>query len=159
MVKPQKLCSLALFPWAMVAASRVLCVAGCGPRDAASLSGKVTFDGQPVANGSIRLLPKEGTTGHGGGAAIVNGSYEIPASVGLVAGDYSVVISATREATAEEAAKMGDGEERPEAEEGEADKGDAAPKVQLIPAKYNLKTTLTVQVSTGVNTKDFDLEK
>ena len=159
MVRPQRPGSLVFFPWAMVAALLVLCVAGCSPRDAASLSGKVTFDGEPVANGNIRLLPKEGTAGHGGGAAIVNGSYEIPASGGLVAGDYSVVISATREATAEEAAKMGDGEEKAEKEEGEADKGDAAPKVQLIPAKYNLETTLSVQVNTGVNTKDFDLEK
>jgi hypothetical protein len=132
-------------------------IVGCSGGDVSTLSGTVTFEGQPLAEGNLRLMPADGGAGHGAGAKIVNGSYDIPANGGLTPGRYSVMISATRPATAAEAAARSDGQGSadPDEEEGE---GDAPAQVQLIPAKYNVATTLTVTVEKGANTEDFDLQ-
>jgi hypothetical protein len=143
----------------MVCAALLGCLMlGCSGGDVSTLSGTVNFEGQPLAEGNLRLMPADGATGHGAGAKIVNGSYDIPASGGLTPGKYSVMISATRAATAAEAAARmdgGQGKSDPDEEEGE---GDAPPQVQLIPAKYNVATTLTVTIEKGANTEDFDLQ-
>jgi hypothetical protein len=144
---------------------QVVCVAllgclivGCSGGDVSTLSGTVTFEGQPLAEGNLRLMPADGGAGHGAGAKIVNGSYDIPSSGGLTPGRYSVMISSTRAATTEETARMGaggEGGDDPDEEEGE---GDAPPQVQLIPARYNVATTLSVTVDKGANTENFDLQ-
>jgi len=118
----------------------------------------VNFDGQPLAEGNIRLMPEAGATGHGAGAKVVNGSYDVPASAGLTPGRYSVMISATRPATPEEAARMDAGGEGGDDPDEEEDEGDAPAQVQLIPAKYNIATELSVTVEKGANTENFDLQ-
>lgn len=51
--------------------------AGCGRSiETASISGRVTFDGQPVANGTIAFLPVDGK-GPTAGAVIANGAYAV----------------------------------------------------------------------------------
>ena len=136
-------------------------VAGCSSGEVSTLKGQVTFGGEPLADGTIRLVPQAGATGQGAAGTITNGSYEIAGGAGLTPGKYQVVIAATREATPEEAAarQTGEEEENTPNAEGEVDKGDSAPKVQLIPAKYNLRSELTLDVVAGENTKDFALEK
>lgn len=174
MMKRQRLCHSFCISLSVVIALLVLCVAGCGPAGSASLSGKVTFDGQPIAEGNIRLFAEQGTASQGGASAIANGSYEIPKRAGLIAGKYSVVITATRAATEAEAKAMaaaddesGDKEEVSQKEEGgEGDEPAAktAPaqpavrKVQYIPKQYNQTTTLTAELTAGANTLDFDLK-
>lgn len=55
----------------------LLAAAGCGRSiETASISGRVTFAGQPVANGTIAFLPSDGR-GPTAGAVIVGGSYAV----------------------------------------------------------------------------------
>lgn len=134
------------------------------------MSGKVTFDGQPIEEGNIRLLPTGEGNSQGGAAAIVNGSYEIPSSTGLGPGKYTVAITATRPATPAEISAMesADDESGKKIEE-EVDEDEQAgavggtpqpstPKVQYIPKQFNQTSTLTVEVKTGENSQDFDLK-
>lgn len=139
---------------------------GCGGGAPATLSGTVKFAGEPVADGSIRLTPNEGTPGTGGTGKITDGKYSIT-SDGLKAGSHSVVIFAFRntgrmvEAAGAEPESVGveEGEEG-----GEGGEGGAAKPVmeeeqeQYIPNQYNRNTTLTVDLKPGENTHDFDLQ-
>lgn len=170
MVRPPRFRSLVFLSSVVVSLFLVVCVAGCGPAGgSASLSGKVTFDGQPIEEGNIRLLPTGEGNSQGGAAPIVNGSYEIPASTGLGPGNYTVVITATRPATPAEisAMKSADDESGKKAEE-DVDEDEQAgavggtqpstPKVQYIPKQFNQTSTLTVEVKAGENSQDFDLK-
>jgi hypothetical protein len=68
--------------------------AGCGPAGPPryGVTGEVTFQGQPLEQGSI-LFAGTGGTADRGGAPIMRGRYEIPAEQGLTAGHYLVQIS------------------------------------------------------------------
>jgi hypothetical protein len=48
---------------------------GCG-RNSATVSGSVTYEGEPVAEGMVTLLPADGK-GPSSGGAIVNGRYKV----------------------------------------------------------------------------------
>jgi len=116
---------------------------GCGGK-AASVSGKVSFNGKPVEKGGIRLDILQGTTSVAAAAPIANGEYKIPASAGLVAGEYRVMISASHDT----------GKTRLDRESGQQ-----VPIInQLIPEKYNTASELKVKLESGENTKDFDLK-
>jgi hypothetical protein len=52
-----------------------LLLAGCGP-SLASVSGEVTYEGQPVTNGSITFAPADGK-GQVTGATIANGRFTV----------------------------------------------------------------------------------
>ena len=51
----------------------VLCSTGC--RESNSLTGKVTYNGEPVEKGSVRFASADGS-GPGFGAQVVNGQYK-----------------------------------------------------------------------------------
>lgn len=115
----------------------VLTLAGCGSGGLAeySVTGTVTFDGQPVEKGEIRLMPTEaGGTPYAG--AIENGKFECK----VTEGQKRVEISATREAA--------------------TPAPDGLPNyVSYIPAEYNTQSTLTAEVKPGGdNTFTFDLK-
>jgi hypothetical protein len=134
--------------------SRLLIVAasllpwGCGgptdelPRQA--VSGKVTFKGQPLAQGMIQFQPADGGATAGGGA-IADGEYSIAKAEGLVPGKYQVVVTSTPPPAPLPPGTM---------------PGDPVPPPkETIPAKYNVKTTLSATVTKeGPNTFDFPLE-
>jgi hypothetical protein len=65
---------------------------GCssGGLRTAAVSGTVTLNGQPVAEGSITFIPVEGTTGPERGAVIKDGQYSIPQAKGVVVGKNRV---------------------------------------------------------------------
>lgn len=67
---------------------------GCGPADPfkhVGVSGKVTFDGKPLTDGTITFLPVvSGAAAHG---TITDGSYAIARSQGPGPGSYRVEIS------------------------------------------------------------------
>lgn len=120
-----------------------LSAAGCSsesddglPREA--VSGVVTLDGQPLAEGLIRFRPQpEGPTE--GGGMIKDGSFSIERSAGLVPGTYAVYINASE--------KRGD-----KAQSGEfAEPGGRVgrPPKELVPARYNSKTELKVEIKKG----------
>src|SRR4051812_8281041 len=79
--------------WCMLVAPLGGCIGGDGlPRQ--EVSGKVTFDGQPLADGSIQFQPDPTipTPAVPGGAVIEAGAYRISRQEGLVPGSYKVMI-------------------------------------------------------------------
>jgi hypothetical protein len=106
-----------------------LLVTGCGPSDPRSRSfevtGMVTFDGQPVPDGSITLLSGDPSLADDAGS-IVNGEYRFLAS----AGQKKVQIRASRDVI--KSTKPHD----PKYEE-------------YIPAQFNDRTKLTMEVIPG----------
>ena len=61
------------FTIALLGAVAAFCVAGCGQEDA--VSGKVTYNGEPVDKGSVTFTSADGS-GPGFGAQVVNGEYK-----------------------------------------------------------------------------------
>lgn len=126
-----------------------LLVAGCGSAgDPCSVSGEVSFDGQPVVEGDLRFFPVDGTPGRGAGAKIQQGKYEIPADSGLMAGSYRVSITAFR-AT---------GRQIPNPEQMPGEPATVDEVLPYIPETYNTRTTLKVRLTAGENRQDFPLE-
>ena len=76
---------------------------GCGGGDSLPrerLSGTVTLDGKPVEKGTIRFMPTDqGNASTSTETIITSGTYEVPASTGLLPGPYQVSISAVEEMT------------------------------------------------------------
>jgi len=124
---------------------------GCGggggdnlPRQA--VSGTITLDGAPVSHGFIQFRPvNEGATAEVGGE-IKDGKYAIPREQGPVPGGYRVSISSTEGTGAAASGGM---------------PGDAGPGArEMIPAKYNVGSTLDREVKAGdANVINFDLKK
>jgi hypothetical protein len=81
---------------AVILGAAALTLAGCGGDKLGrhAVSGTITFKGQPVPTGFVRLIPdsSKGTRGPGGGGPIVNGKFHAPASKGVVAGAYLIEI-------------------------------------------------------------------
>lgn len=116
-------------------------VAGCGGDGLTrgSVNGQVTFEGQPVANGTIVFTPTGGTKGPVAMTEISNGQYTITNHAPVV-GKHSVKIEGVRDTAKKDELGRVIGE-------------------QYIPAKYNQKTTLTADIAKGANTLDFKLTK
>ncbi len=106
----------------------LLLVSGCGPSkpETVPVSGTVTWNGQPLPQGSILFQPEDGK-GVPDPGDIKDGRYQLQAK----AGKKKVEIRATRESGKVDPA-MG-----------------AAPREQYIPAEYNEKTTLRAEVKSG----------
>jgi len=120
---------------------------GCGASTGGrvAISGKVSFRGTPLTNGTIEFVSKDRTILSGSG--ITDGKYSIPAAKGLKPGPYTVRISSTKV----EGPAPPPGPPGPEA---------MAQKItELIPAEYNTNSTLTAEVPTGGSDKlNFDLK-
>jgi hypothetical protein len=126
----------------------VLMCGGCGepnPLGRRAVYGVVSFQGQPVATGSILFSPEDTQRGVNSGAMIAAGKYFIEESKGLPPGTYHVMISSP-DASQQTKVEGPPGDERVLAAE-------------RIPAQYNLKTTLKVEVpkSRGRYEANFDL--
>jgi hypothetical protein len=130
---------------------------GCGPPPTGTVSGTVTVDGQPVANGLITFLPDAG--GEPQSAAIEGGKY---ATAAVPAGPCKVTVI-TRganpaggggNAASGMVVGLGPGDVRPEPQAGGGKK-----KEVTVPARYADPTQsgLTFDVKPGANTKDFPL--
>lgn len=122
---------------------------GCGG-GLASVSGSVTFGGQPVEDGEVRLVPTGTGAGAGQvtGATIVQGRYDIPGDKGALPGTYRVEIRAQKK-TGKKLPSI------PPATPGTT----YDETIQFIPPKYNDQSTLTVDLKSGSNAKDFELTK
>ena len=130
----KSLCTFTLFACSM------LLLAGCpGPAapENQTVTGTVTFDGEPVAEGEIVFRDTDGQTRSCGGQ-IVDGTYSFEASPG----SKKVEITALRVVP------------------GKMDTSNPGQEVPLkepyIPAKYNTESTLTAEVS-GADPIDFAL--
>jgi hypothetical protein len=130
-------------------AAFLLLAAGCGGApDPAAVSGSVSFQGQPVGDGAIRFVPRNGTPGGGIGAVIQNGRYQVPIEERLASGQYYVAITATR--------PTGKQVRRFDVKPGEPT---TMPEVaQYIPAKFNDEYSLSVELPAGESQQDFSLQ-
>lgn len=123
--------SAAAFPrWTLPVTMLLAAVVGtgCGPSGPKTypVSGTVTFEGEPLAEGDIVFSPEQGSIAPDAGK-IVDGKFEFRAQPG----PKRVEIDATRE-TGEVDPTMG-----------------MAPRESFIPSKYNTETTLEAEVTAG----------
>jgi hypothetical protein len=150
----------------ILACCGAITLSGCGPTwvddlPRQAVSGQVTLDGAPLAEGTIAFRP---TTDLPTPAMVTihGGSYSIPQAQGLVPGSYEVAIvgsespvpaekfddppgPATRKQT-----EATDGMQRAKKFGGPMGKGGTSPS-SSIPARYNTSTTLTAEVKKGVS--------
>lgn len=86
----------AAFLLATVAA--VMAITGCSRGDGRQrITGRVTLDGQPLAQGAINFRPAPGVSANSSGGPIKAGQFELPADRGLVPGRYMVTVTAMQE--------------------------------------------------------------
>lgn len=140
--------------FAAVLANLVLIV-GCGSPDTrATVSGTITYDGEPVQTGVVAFEPT-GETAPPHTASITDGAYELR----LEPGKYLVRISASDTSKQEQSAK--DVAPPPEAEGREGLLPDLSEEEYspLLPPAWNTQSTLTVDVAPGENTVNFRGEK
>jgi hypothetical protein len=109
------------------------------------VTGTVTLDGQPLAQGKIVFEPAPGSQGPGGPttADITDGKYTIEKALGPVPGKYKVSISS-----------------RPSIKFGPGQEPGTRPKLdpEKVPAQYNTTSTLTADITdASVNTANFEL--
>lgn len=102
------------------------------------VAGEVTLEGEPVAEGMIGFVPVDGR-GASAEALIEDGAY----SVVMPAGKKKVVIYGQQQV----------GEKFPWGKDGQA-----MPILkEIVPARYNVNSQLTVDVRSGQNVHDFRL--
>ena len=136
-----------VFPFGLLIALLV----GCGSKgQPCSVSGAVKYGGTPIHQGSIRFEPVDANLGVGVATQITSGSYEIPLDRSLMAGNYMVMIFATKE--------TGNIIKAPEWLSGKPIEP-YKEVVQYIPANYNANTKLQVELKPGENNDtNFDLQ-
>ena len=116
----------------------VFCI-GCGGNRLKEIRGTVAYDGKPVKQGTITLLPPDGK-GPTAAAIITDGEY----STKVVLGTKQVKIEAFEvKGMRRYPGSMMMCEDRR----------------QILPERYNTKTELTSDITSGVRTYDFTLQK
>lgn len=118
---------------------------GCGPDTGGrvAVSGTVKFRGEPLKQGTIEFTAQDGKSQSGG--TITEGKFALPAVQGLRVGQYLVRISSVQGGTAP-AGPPGPESMTPQGKD-------------VIPLEYNVKSTLTAEVTKGGPNKfDFDLK-
>ena len=119
----------------------LVAVLGCGSGGRVVVQGKVTYKGQPVNEGQIRFLIDNQPTAMG---QISKGTYKIDHRGGVPVGSGKVEIEAFED-TGKVVFTSIDGKKTVEAK-------------QILPAKYNTRSELTVETTPGgPNEKNFDL--
>ena len=119
-------------------------VTGCGDGvERILVSGNVTHQGQPVAEGTIRFLPQKGTKAPVVSGVIKDGKYDTKATKGVQPGSYRVEIRAYNPDEPKPVGPL------------------APPRQQLLPPRYNSQSTLEITIEPGQKklVKDFVLTK
>lgn len=119
---------------------------GCGGSNRLPMNGEISFEGVPVEYGYVQFSPVAGTTGPTSGADIKDGAYEVASVRGLIKGSYRVEIQSWKRS----------GKVSVDSVTGEKFQGGNL--VQLLPAKYNKDSELTVEIEPGKRTFDFHLK-
>lgn len=114
---------------------------GCGSQDPnrGEVSGIVTVNGQPAATGAVAFSPVDGQSPTSGGK-IVDGKYTVKASTGT----SRVAIRVPKIVGQRKLYNTPDSPVQPLMEE-------------TLPAEYNDRTTLTLEVKPGENEHNFEL--
>ena len=129
----------------------LLTACGRGGLERAVVTGRVTYQGQPVAKGKIRFIPVKDTKTPMWGAFIHDGKYEARGKGGVPVGTHKVEIVAWR--------TKSDAAETTNPPTSDQFLGGVPPGQQYLPEKYNAKTELkiTIPPGSGKIVRDFDL--
>jgi hypothetical protein len=118
----------------------VFAASGCSSETShGTVHGMVKLDGEPLANGLIRFLPADGRSPTAE-ATITDGNFNAPVPVG----EKRVSISAARVVGTRKAYETLDSPTIDVVEE-------------LLPARYNVRSELTLTVKPGRQQQDFEL--
>ena len=121
---------------------------GCAkvdPHGRQSLTGTITFKGQPLDVGTIEFVPSQAGKGYGTIGMIKDGKYQVPSEQGVPPGTYRVLICS------------------PEANKSEGPVGPPGMKMpplgkDRISPQYNRDSRITVEVKpSGDNRFDFSV--
>jgi len=134
-----------------------LTVVGCGtsgPR-LAPVTGKVTLDGQPVANAVVTFTPAGGGIASSG-ITNENGEYQLVCQQGrgAVIGQHKV--SVRSQPPVQDSASQVSSDD-PSYQYGGQDSSKAPAFVEKIPARYNTNSELVREVKSGSNVIDLEL--
>ena len=129
--------------WLLLGAMVLAGCSGGSDGGGAKVTGRVTWNGQPISEGAVNLIPLTGD-GFRGGGPISQGVYEIPKERGPAPGKYRVEIYGFEPVGGAAAADPSD-----------ADAQSATR--QVIPPKYNTESELELDVSGSLVEKDFEL--
>lgn len=124
----------------LMAATLPVLTVGCGGEPRGDVSGTVTFDGQPVAQGMVSFERVE-ASGPARNVPLRDGTYQASGAAGLTPGTYRVRISA------DDVDAMGIGPE--------TDQHTPFKHVSLLPPVWNTESQLSVEVRQGRNTFHF----
>jgi len=123
----------------LVLVAAVLAAAGCGEGSTSTVTGTVTLDGQPLQEGVVRFVPADGK-GQTASAEVKDGKF----TATLPKGEMRVEFSAPKVVRQ---TKMYDTPDSPVVDE----------TVELLPARYNVQSTLKITVKGGSQSEKFDL--
>jgi hypothetical protein len=116
---------------------------GCsGGSESGEVSGTVTYDGKPVEDGAINFFPSDGKSSTAGDV-IKNGKYSAKK---VPVGKMKVTISGSKVVGKKKVYDTKDSPEMPVTQE-------------LLPAKYNTASELTLDVKSGSNEKNWELAR
>ncbi|HVJ86244.1 MAG TPA: hypothetical protein VM452_11410 [Caulifigura sp.] len=134
---PERCVSVLLTAVACFAAG---CNSNSGP-ERSVVTGQVKVNGAPLVAGVVKLYPTENSTAPMSAADIVDGKFVVNNLGGAAVGKYRVEINAYKMETSKVAGEVYEN------------------RIQYLPAEYNKKSTLTLEVPSGEQgvTKDFEL--
>jgi hypothetical protein len=116
-----------------------------GTPNLSGTSGRVTYQGNPVAIGQIAFEPHEARYGSGSAVPIRDGVFVLPASIGLrPSSSYRLLVTAYRLASEGPDVVKSGGNARANV----TGQGASEEYVQFIPGRYNVDSELTVEATT-----------
>jgi hypothetical protein len=124
---------------------------GCGNKNRTTVTGKVTYEGQPVESGFVSFYPEDGQGGTGGGS-IVDGEYR---AADISVGKNRVHITITEPPTGE----VVTGKSRAEANAERLAKIKTAKKKRAPVPKDAAGNDKVVDIVPGSQSVDMDLKK
>jgi hypothetical protein len=117
--------------------------AGCSRSPTRRVLGEVSYKGVPIKDGTIELIPIEGTAGPTVGGSITEGAYDVPAAKGpLAAGTYRVKLWAMRDT----------GKFPP----GPRYAKSTTVRESIFPPEYNIDSKLQVKIDPNADPNRFD---
>lgn len=135
---------LARYVWLLTGGCIFVATVGCGTDDGLgrrAVSGTITLDGTPLADGSIAFEPVDKSTTSSAGV-IARGKYSITRQQGLPQGKYRVVVNAL---------KPGTGMTLPAGKSPGEEVG--TPQQELIPPDWNTKSQNFIEVTESSSTE------
>jgi hypothetical protein len=120
----------------------LLGIAGCGGGSAmGTVNGTVTFDGQPLKQGTVRFVPVDGKSPTAS-ANVTDGKFTVNVPTGEMRVEFSAPKATGRRT------KMYDTPDSPVVED----------TVELIPERYNVRSELKISVKKGSQDETFTLK-